>query len=95
MAKTIIDNEKILEINTLYLQIKTYAGVARELNIAPSTVKKYIIPSFSPNTTTKKFNDLLIPEPRAALIEKRDSTICSLSEIEEKEIQELWKELVL
>lgn len=36
------------QINTLYLEIGTYAGVAREIGCAPSTVKNHIIPDFKP-----------------------------------------------
>ena len=44
MARTVIDQDKIKEINISYIKNKTYAAVARELGIAASTVKKYIIP---------------------------------------------------
>lgn len=36
------------KINVLYLEIGTYAGVAREIGCAPSTVKNHIIPDFKP-----------------------------------------------
>ena len=43
MAKTVVTQEMIKEINELYTEIKTYAGVARKIGIAPTTVKKYIV----------------------------------------------------
>ena len=43
---TKISYEDIQTINELYLKIGTYSGVARELHIAPTTVKKYIIPNY-------------------------------------------------
>ena len=36
----------IKEMNRLYLELKTYAAVARVTGFSPSTVKKYIVPDF-------------------------------------------------
>lgn len=36
----------IIKMNELYLTIKTYAGVAREVGFSASTVKRYIDPNF-------------------------------------------------
>lgn len=47
MAKK-ISQEQIIKINELYLEKKTYAGVARELGISASTVKKYVIKDYIP-----------------------------------------------
>ena len=38
--------EMIIQMNELYLDIKTYAGVARVIGVSPSTVKRYINPNF-------------------------------------------------
>ena len=41
MAKA-IDTETIVQINELYKKIGTYAGVAREIGISATTVRKYV-----------------------------------------------------
>lgn len=94
MAKVVIDNEKIKQINQFYLELKTYAAVARELNISPATVKKYIIPDFGKEITIKKFDVSLIPLAGTydVII---DETVCSLTESEMEEIKELWKEMTI
>lgn len=38
--------EMIIQMNELYLDVKTYAGVARVVGVSPSTVKRYINPNF-------------------------------------------------
>jgi DNA invertase Pin-like site-specific DNA recombinase len=45
MATKVTEQDKI-QINELYLELKTYAAVARETGFSPSTVKKYIIPNY-------------------------------------------------
>lgn len=46
-SRTVTAQEKEL-MNELYCQIKTYAGVAREVGRSPSTVKRYIDPTYVP-----------------------------------------------
>lgn len=99
MAGTKITEEKIVEINELYLKIKTYAGVSRALGGSPSptTVKKYIIPNYVPKSEIvfEKF------EYKLPTIAKEDfegidwRKELQLSPKEKEEIQELWKELTL
>ena len=99
MAGTKITEEKIIEINELYLKIKTYAGVSRALGGSPSptTVKKYIIPNYAPKNKIvfEKF------EYKLPTIAKEDfegidwRKELQLSPKEKEEIQELWKELTL
>lgn len=56
MAKAITAQEIEL-MNTLYLELKTYSAVAREVGRAASTVKKYIVPNFKPvENITKEFD---------------------------------------
>lgn len=98
MAKK-IDNTMIIKINELYKAIGTYAGVSRELGIAPSTVKKYV----DQNYICKK--DLKISHVDIVTLKKgiEDfvlkineidiSNILKLSEEEKKDIKEMWKEL--
>lgn len=46
-SRTVTPQEKEL-MNELYCKIKTYAGVAREVGRAASTVKRYIDPTYIP-----------------------------------------------
>ena len=61
MSRTVVTQEMTKEINELYLQIGTYAGVARKIGIAPTTVKKYVIPGYTSEKEIKKIKgDLLL-----------------------------------
>ena len=54
MSRTVVTQEMVKEINELYLQIGTYAGVARKIGIAPTTVKKYVVPHYIAESTIQK-----------------------------------------
>lgn len=92
-----ITQEKIVEINIAYLKYKTYSGAAKEVGVSAGTVKKYIIPNFTPPEAVKKiqFEGEL---PQFGTFEIPDSNWsdwCKLSSDEENEIKELWKELTI
>lgn len=91
MARTVIDQNKIKEINILYVKYKTYAAVARELGIAASTVKKYIIPNFTLDVNKVEFNLPILEPKRIEYSEK----MCDLTEEEFEEVKELWKEMMM
>lgn len=95
MARTVIDQDKIKEINISYIKNKTYAAVARELGIAASTVKKYIIPNFTIDIQQVEFDESLVIPVSEIKLNLGDSEICTLSKDEEIEIQELWKECMM
>lgn len=102
-----ISQKEIKEINELYLQLGSYASVARKLSISPSTVKKYIIKDYvseerlQEKISKKKFTKKDLPpfnvkKAYMFLDEGKDfSPILNLSLEEKKEIQELWKEMVI
>lgn len=101
MAKR-VQQDDIITINTLYLQHKTYAEVARRTGFSPSTVKKYIIDGYVPEAEKEiiKFDKELIQPIR--IIQKMFEEVgdnwgvlCELSEAEQDEIKELQKELNL
>lgn len=48
MANKKITQDQIFQINELYAEKGTYAAVARELNMSPATVKKYVNPNYTP-----------------------------------------------
>lgn len=101
MAKTVVTQEMIEEINTLFLKIGTYAGVSRAMGGTPSatTVKKYIIPNFTPREALKKkeFNTPIseIPDYEPFKLMENWGDLCVLSDDEYDEVEKLWEELVL
>lgn len=101
MARTVVTQEKIIEMNELYLKIGTYAGVSRALGGSPSatTVKKYIIPGYMSKTMIEKkvFHKDDLPEFAADIFRGVDNwgDLCRLLQNEKEEIMELWNELLL
>lgn len=101
MARTQITQEKIIEMNELYLKIKTYAGVSRALggSPSPSTVKKYIIPNYisKDNIVRKMFHKDDLPEFATEMFRGVDNwgDLCTLSKDEKIEIEEFWNEINL
>lgn len=99
MARLQITQDKIIEMNELYLKIKTYAGVSRAMGGSPSptTVKKYIIPDYvsKDKIVRKEFHKDDLPEFAVEIFRGVDNwgDLCSLSEDEEEEIKDLWNEL--
>lgn len=99
MARTSITQEMIIEMNELYLDIKTYAGVSRALggSPSPSTVKKYIIPEY---TSKKDINKKVFQKDDLPKFAKDKflgvdnwGDLCLLSQNEKEEIVLLWNEL--
>ena len=101
MSRTAITQEKIIEINELYLKIKTYAGVSRAMGGSPSptTVKKYIIPTYVSRGNIKKktFRKEDLPEFSTDIFKGVDNwgDLCVLSNEEKEEMKELWEELIV
>ena len=100
MART-ITNDQIIEMNELYLKIKTYAGVSRAMGGSPSptTVKKYIIPNYisKENRKMKVFHKDDLPEFATEIFDGVDNwgDLCLLSQSEQKGIKEFWNELIM
>ena len=92
MAKAVTQQEIEL-MNTLYLELKTYSAVAREVGRAASTVKKYIVPNFRPvENTTKEFD--IVAFDNAVKSAQPESTIASCLSAEEREnMKQLWEVL--
>ena len=101
MARLVVTQDLIIEMNELYLKIGTYAGVSRALGGSPSagTVKKYIIPNYSPklNLEKKVFTESPkeIDENHILVNETQWGKFCTLMKEEFEEIKELWKEIVM
>lgn len=98
MSRTVVTQEMVKEINELYLQIGTYTGVARKIGIAPTTVKKYVVPHYIAESTIQKkvFDKNKVSKDInfSSFMNKEDwGDLCILSEQEKEEVKELWKEL--
>lgn len=97
---TKITQEDIRRMNILYLSIGTYAGVAREMGVAPGTVKRYIVPDFHEVAAedVKHFYIIDLPEePNAEpfLGVENFGDLCEVTEEEEEELKDLWNEMEL
>ena len=95
---TKVTNEDILRMNEIYYKVHTYAEVARQTGFSASTVKKYIIPGWTPveQVDIIRFEWKDIPDfDNGKSFERIDNygDLCVLSEDEVREIEVLWKEL--
>ena len=96
-----VTNEDILRINELYYKYKVYAEVARQTGFSASTVKKYVIPGWQPVQAENiiHFDLAYLPDFAEAVKIFRSidnyGNLCVLTEFEQKEVKELWKELAV
>lgn len=96
-----VTNEDVLRINELYYKHKTYAEVARQTGFSASTVKKYVIPDWTPVDDTKfvRFDMADLPDFEATTWLFRGisnyGNLCTLTDYEKEEIKELWEELAV
>lgn len=91
----VITNKDVQEINRLYLELKTYAAVARKTGFSPATVKKYIISDFTlvDESTFIRF-DRPLPEFDSKMFRTDDwGPLCVLSDDEIEEVKQLWNEI--
>ena len=101
MAKTVVTQDMIIQMNELYLELGTYAGVSRAMGGTPSasTVKKYIIPKYTSkkNIKLRVFQKDDLPEFAMDIFDGVDNwgDLCSLSKDERDEIVKLWDELLV
>lgn len=91
----VVTQADIKEFNRLYLELKTYAAVARKTGFSPSTVKKYIVSNYE---EPKEENFIRfegpLPEFDSTIFRKDDwGDLCVLSEEEQEEVRQLWKEI--
>lgn len=98
MAAT-ITKEQIKKINQLYYEYHNYSKVGREMGIAPTTVKKYVDPTYKPI----KEEDIIRFNPETDMPKEFSTdiflgtdnfgTLCVLSEEEKAEIEILHREM--
>lgn len=93
----VVTQNDIKEMNRLYLELKTYAAVARATGFSPSTVKRYIVNDYKviEEKDIIRFNKPLPTEiDMTPFIEMDDwGNLCVLTERENDEIKQLWNEL--
>lgn len=99
MAKRLTDEDK-LKINEVYYLTHNYAETARRTGFSPASVKKYVIPDFKPHSNIEitVFNEDEIPtqiDLKPFIESENWGEFCELTKKEEKEMEELWEELVL
>lgn len=100
MANVITAAQK-KEINELYAEIGTYAGVARQMGISPTTVKRYVIPNYTPEKDVARVScDIdkcrrIIELSHLTKEDFENKNILCLTDDEKKDIEELWKELCI
>lgn len=90
-----VSPDDIIRFNNLYLELKTYAGVARETGFSASTIKKYIIKDYVPaeKVEMQKFSGDL-PEFVPEIFRQQNWTpFIDMKPEEYEEIKELWKEM--
>ena len=92
----VITKDDIKKINELYLELHTYAAVARQTGFSPATVKKYVIPGYAvvDESSIKRYDREKLPDFTPEIFRGVDwGDLCVLSQEEIKEIYELWKEV--
>lgn len=87
--------DDIIKINEAYLACRTYSGAAAATGWSASTVKKYIISDYKSEQKVEAV-DIELP-PIEEIAEKLPPwyDITCLTPEEEKEIKQLWKEMVV
>lgn len=89
-----VDNQAIIEINEAYLACGTLSGAAKATGWSASTVKKYLIPDFKSEQKVEAANIELPPISKVLEQLQGDNLTC-LRPDEEKEIKNLWKEMLV
>ena len=101
MMASKVTSEDIVLFNSLYYKTKNFSEVARQTGFSASTVRKYVDKNWQPVVAEniKHFDASIIPdfERVKAIFCGRDNygELCTLTEREQQEIAELWKELVV
>jgi hypothetical protein len=79
-----VTTKDIENMNNLYLELKTYAAVARATGFSPATVKRYIVPDYQIITVVKSnlqpydIERIIIPE-----------NLCDWLKLSKEEISEI------
>lgn len=89
-----VTQEDIILINEAYLACGTLSGAAKATGWSASTVKKYLISDFKSEQKVEVANIELPPISKVLEQLQGDNLTC-LRPDEEKEIKNLWKEMLV
>ncbi len=89
-----VTQEDIILMNEAYLACGTLSGAAKATGWSASTVKKYLIPDFKSEQKVEAANIELPPINKVIEQLQGDNLTC-LRPDEEKEIKNLWKEMLV
>lgn len=89
-----VTQEDIILMNEAYLACGTLSGAAKATGWSASTVKKYLIPDFKSEQKVEAANIELPPISKVLEQLQGDNLTC-LRPDEEKEIKNLWKEMLI
>ena len=89
-----VTEDMIIQMNKLYIELKTYAAVSRIVGVSPTTVKKYINPNF--NKVTENKRNIEEREINFDLFDRVNwNILLELMPREKVDIEEVRKEVVL
>ena len=94
-----VTSEDILRMNEIYYKTHVFADVAHQTGFSASTVRKYVDVNWKPveleNVSKFDFRD--IPDFESSAFKGIDNygDLCVLTEREQEEIEQLWKEMVV
>lgn len=94
-----VTSEDILRMNEIYYKTRVFAEVARQTGFSASTVRKYVDVNWKPveNENIIKFDMNDLPEFDTTCFKDIENygDLCVLTEREQDEMKELWKELAV
>ena len=94
-----VTSEDILRMNEIYYKARVFAEVARQTGFSASTVRKYVDVNWKPveNESIIKFDMNDLPEFDTTCFKGVENygDLCVLTEREQDEMKELWKELAV
>lgn len=94
-----VTSEDILRMNEIYYKTRVFAEVARQTGFSASTVRKYVDVNWKPveNENIIKFDMNDLPEFDTTCFKGIENygDLCVLTEREQDEMKELWRELAV
>ena len=90
-----VGTDDIIKINEAYLACGTYSGAAAATGWSASTVKKYVISDYKSEQKVEAVDIELPPIEEIAERLPPWYDITCLTPEEEKEIKQLWKEMLI
>lgn len=94
-----VTSEDILRMNEVYYKTHVFAEVARQTGFSASTVRKYVDVNWKPVVSENiiRFEMEDLPEFDTTCFKGVDNygDLCMLTEREQEEMKELWKELAV